>query len=185
MWSILSVISLSLISRLVVMMRYFLSHTLLGWNFLPVWRPAKELCSQGIFVLPFWVVHNWCHCNKPSDCRVLVCKLLLFICWIYAYTFKQLLSLPSYPFGSINRFCSQSQRPWINTSKKAMLGSWRLILLLTFCTLVFKILSHYSTGSWLTLMVGILSIHALFTSINNLWQSKTTVCYPGSDILDA
>ena len=179
MWSFLSIMSLSLISRWVVVMRYSLSHTSLVWTFLHVWRQAKEICSQGIFVL-FWVVHNWCCCNKPPHCQVLVCKLLLFICRVYVYIFKQLLSLPSYPFGSINHFCYQSERPSINTCKKAMLRSWRLTLLLTLCTLVIKILSHYSIGRWLTLMVCVLSIHALF--INNLWQGET-VWYPGSDVL--
>ena len=31
------------------------------------------------------VVHNSCHCNKPTDCQVLVCKSfffhLLYLCW--------------------------------------------------------------------------------------------------------
>jgi hypothetical protein len=30
------------------------------------------------------VVHNLCHCKKPIDCQVLVCKSFLFIYCIYA-----------------------------------------------------------------------------------------------------
>ena len=108
-------------------------------------------------------MHNWSYCNKSTDCEVLVCKLFLFIYCIYAQHFKQLLSLPSYPFGSINHFCHQSQKPWINMSKKAMPRSWRLTLLPNLCTLVIKIWSQYSMSRWLTLMVGTLSSHGLLT----------------------
>ena len=154
MRSFLSLKSLSLISRQVVLHEVYSISYILAWTFHHVSRrQAKALCSQGIFVPSFWVAHNWSHCNKPTDCQVLVCKLLHFIYWIYAQTFKPLLSLPSYPFGSKNHFCHQSQRPWIITSKKAMPRSSRPTLLLTLCTLVIKILSHYSIGRWLTLMV--------------------------------
>ena len=171
-WSLLPfTISLSFISRWVVMVHvYSPSHTQLAWTIHNIWRNTKPICSQGIFVLSFLVVHNWSYCNKPTSFQILVCKLLLFIYSIYAYTFKQLSSLLSYPFGSINHLCHQSQRPWINTSKKAMLWSWRQTLLLAFCALVIKILSHYSIGRWLILMVCTLSSNGLV--MNTLWQDE-------------
>ena len=129
-----------------------------------------------VFLFFYCIVHNWCHCNKPTDCQFLVCKSFIFIYCIYAQTFKQFLSLPVYPFGSINHFCHQSQKPWTNTSKKAIFRSWRPILLLTLCSLVIKIWSHYSISRWLTfkLMVGTLFSHALMLlTYEKLWQGET------------
>ena len=91
-------------------------------------------------------------------------------------TFKQSLSLPRYLFGSISHLFHQSWMPWINTSKKTMFRSWRLTLLLTLCTLVKKIWSHFSIGKWLTLMVCSLSSHEPL--VNNLWQGETRLCMP-------
>ena len=111
-----------------------------------------------MFLFPVQVVQNWCYCNKPTACQVLVCKLLHLICSIYAEMFQQLLSLPSYHFGSMNHFFHQSWKLWINSSKEALLRSWRLTLHLISCILLIKILFNSSTTRWLVLMACVLSI---------------------------
>ena len=46
--------------------------------------------KQRIFAITVYLfflysgVHNWCYCNKPTDCQILVCKLFLFIYCMYA-----------------------------------------------------------------------------------------------------
>ena len=47
-------------------------------NFSPCLETSNGTLQSRYFVLSFWV-HNWCHCNKLTDCQVLVCKLCLFI----------------------------------------------------------------------------------------------------------
>ncbi len=125
-------------------------------NFSPCLETCKATFMSRYFCsFFFWVVHNWWHYNKPSDCQALVGKLFLFIYCIFAQSSKLLLLLPSYPFGSINHFCNQSQKPWINSSKKAMFRSWRLMSLLTlWCTPVIKIWSHHSTSLQVTCIDG-------------------------------
>ena len=122
------------------------------------------------------VVQNWCDCNKPPACQVLVCKLFHSICSIYAETLQQLLSLPSYHFGSKNHFCHQLWKLWINSSKEALLKSWRLTLHLIWCILLIKILLNSSTTRWLVLMVCVLSIHVQCATYEQFMAQEILLC---------
>ena len=84
MLSFLSLISLSLISRWVVLLLHevSLSHNQSG--LLSMFEDRQHCFAVKVFVLSFWVIPNWCHYNKPIDCQVLICKFLFFIYWIYA-----------------------------------------------------------------------------------------------------
>ena len=96
---------------------------------------SRYLCSSFISV-----THNFLCCfKKHTDCQIFVCKLFPFIYHLSTYIVKQLLSLPSYPFGSINHLQHQLQKPWINTSKKAMFRTSRLALHLALWTVIIKI----------------------------------------------
>ena len=30
-----------------------------------------------VFLFFYCIVHNWCHCNKPVDCQVLICTYIV------------------------------------------------------------------------------------------------------------
>ena len=70
-------------SRWVVMLHEIFSILYITrMNFSPCLETSCKGALQSRYFWPFfWVVHNWCHCNKPIDCQVLLCKLLLFIPW--------------------------------------------------------------------------------------------------------
>ena len=45
-----------------------------------------------------WIVDNWCHCNKPTDCQVLVCKLFLFIYHVLCLNFQAIVIIAKLSF---------------------------------------------------------------------------------------